>query len=452
MRFERDFYQHLVPGREASYLEYAACKKLFTSTRIRASNESKSPNFEALHQTLSAEAAKVERYYLRHFSQIQRAIEASRAWYGIDKEFNIEVSLQRVNLEELRSLSRKFCYLLTKLQEVFQYGHLNRQGFSRILDKIERIDDQHRNVFGAYARMRIPSANQVECLQEIEKLRNFVSALGRICVLDAPDSAMLSLRLRLFQRTSHPFADSIEDLCLAIYEDEASSLQQLFQEIGLESQALEKERQSLLYDLLEYAAMCFSRTCIGFLARYIQSSAPIDLNGTGSIFHRLTESIGLARKPVMDADDHRDNPQSVRHSTASRAQLVSYIVHMLAKNLSPALDTKDCFGRLPLHYASSYGLTTLCSAYLAHMVPNRDASSAQILQPFLSADVDGYTSLQLSVLGGHVETTNILLETLQSATTVDGIDFGDRPRTIIEEALDVALAGLNDPKRSQLAE
>ena len=473
MRFERDLYQRLVPGKEASYINYTACKRLFKSACTNASNESKIPNFEgkypistdcyvaltstpnlflALHQTLREELAKVEHCYIKRFNQVGQAVKAFRGWYGISKEYNIDESLQRVNPEELRGLVRKCFDLLSKLQEIFHYGNLNRHGFSQIYDKLEGVDPHYKDVFSALNPVRASFTSQVECLKEIESLRNFIFALWPICVSDPPYSATLSLHLKTLQRSAHSFPDCIEDLCSSIYQREATSLQQLLQRTGLASQGLDEETQPLLYDLLEYAVLCSLKNCVDVLSKYIRSAAPMDFNGTGNIFHRLTESIGLASKPMVDADIHHNEPLPVTNSTKNRAQLLSHVVHALAETSHPALDTRDCFGRLPLHYGSLYGLTSLCSAYLEHMMPSRDASSIQILQPFLSSDADEYTSLQLSVLGGHVETARSLLESLRSVTTADGTDWGDRPQTFIEEALNIALRQLSDPERSQLAQ
>ena len=405
----------------------------------------------ALYATLIRELRKVEGFYVDRLTRVQQSIAALRAWYGIDEEYGIDIPLQQVNHEELRDLLRKSSALLANLQKVFQYGELNRQGFSRISRKLEEFCAQHDSIFSDYDMTEAHCINQAECLKDIDALRNFVVALWPACVCDPPYSALLSLRLKTLCSRSHPFSDCVEDLCQAIGNDEASNLQQILRTNGIGFQKMEVELQPLLFDLLEYSVLCLSRNCVDALTKYIRSPAPTHRAGTGNIIHRLTEAIGLGIKPVMYAELQSNEPLPVSKSTKLGAQLLSDIVHALAGNARPALDNKNCFGRSPLHYAALYGLTGLCSAYLEHMETNRDASSSQNAQPAFSPDADGLTALHLSAFGGHLQTTQSILEFSRGVTPVDGLDLKDELDPLVGEALSVALCHLSDPQRSHLA-
>ena len=290
-------------------------------------------------------------------------------------------------------------------------------------------------------------------MEDIGGLRSFIAALWTAFLCDPPYSATFSLHLKTLECPSYPFSDSIRDFCRAINRDEASQLQNnLMRPERAASRPLDGATQPQLFDLLEYAILCSSRSCVDVLTKYIKSVAPTDPNGTGNIFHRLTESIGFASKSVVNSVLHHDEFLQASNHITNRAQLISDVVHALAEKVYPALNTKDFFGRLPLHYASLYGLTGLCSAYLEHMVTTQETSSAQIQRPLFVTDADKYTCLDLSILGGHLQTTKRLLESLQSATLIGGVEFVDGPEYLIGQALNVALRRHNDPQRAQLAQ
>ena len=90
----------------------------------------------------------MESCYVERLDRAQHGIAAVRTWYGISDEYKVCLPLQQVRQEELQNLLRKCLSLQSKLQETYQYGYLNRQGFCRIFDKLTHVGAEHRDVFG----------------------------------------------------------------------------------------------------------------------------------------------------------------------------------------------------------------------------------------------------------------------------------------------------------------
>ena len=260
---------------------------------------------------------------------------------------------------------------------------------------------------------------------------------------DAPYPAKVSLWLPKHYASSHPFTNVLGDLCQAIYNDDAAYLQHFFQTRWVELQSLAEEMQSLLFELLEYSILCLSTKCVDAVTRQIRFTPPMDRNGTGNIFHRLTEAAGLRSKSATIAGMGCDGSLPVTGSSNTSAQLLSEVVHALAEEVRPALDHKDSFGRVPVHYAAWYGLPDLCLRYLEQMISKRNSSP---VHPLLLPDIDGFTPFQLCVLGGNRQCTVDLCEFYMRKSSVDSRYTSEKLDVEIGQALHLTLRPSRGPK------
>ena len=388
--------------------------------------------------------------YVDRLAVVQQSGAALRAWYGIDRQYNIDVSLHQINREELRNLVRKSSAILGKFQDVFQYGDLNRHGFCRILHKIEHLSTKSSMTFKEINLVEAHFFHQVQCLKDIDALRDFIMILWPWCVCDPPHEATVLLHLRKHE-SAHAFAVPTGAMCCAILQNNCSDLQSILRRYSTESQRQSEELQGLFFDLLEYSVAHLAKSCVHALTSKIRWLAPIDPHGTGNLFHRLTEAIGLGSKAVINALLHRDEPLPASGDTALTAELLSHIVHALPRNIRPALCQKDSFGRLPVHYAALYGLTDLCSTYLECMVDDQDALSQQFSHPLVSHDTYGCTALQLSVYGGHHKVIQTLVGFAGHIAAFGDVDYSPRLNEAFGDALNAAIHRLSDPKRSHIA-
>ena len=370
------------------------------------------------------------------------------AWYGINKADSVSISLQRASQEEWRDLCRKLVNLLRKLQDLYRFGDINRQGFARIICKTEKFCTVQDNVFNAEKLTALTFWDQLQCSKEIDALRDLAIAIWPLCFADAPYPATVSLWLPKHYAYSHPFTNLLGDLCQAIYDDDAAYLQHFFQTRRVELQRLDEEMQSLLFELLEYSILCLSTKCVDALIRQIRSTPPMDRNGTGNIFHRLTEAAGLRSKSATIAGVGRDGSLPVTGSSNISAQLLSEVVHTLSEEIRPALDQKDSFGRSPVHYAAWYGLRDLCQGYLEQMIPKRNLSP---VHPLLLPDIDGFTPFQLCVLGGNCQSTVDLFDFYMRKGSIDSTYSLEKLDVEIGQALHLTLRPSRGPKLYSLA-
>ena len=468
MKFGRCFQQCQIPGWEASYVDYVACKRMYKDICIDEHSKSRCQSLIsetylnslihcstsnptlALNGKLDAEHKRVESIYADRLSIVQQSVAALHAWYGIHEANGINTMLHQINRGELRALVRQGLALLEKLQEVFQYGYLNQQAFLRILSKLEHPSAHSSEVFTAFNPVETQFSHQVPCLESIDTLMQFIVTIWPVCLTEPPHEATLPLRLKIHE-SSQALESSVEEFSRAVLHNNASHLQELLQGHGDELQGQGGKLQPLLADLLEYSVLCLASKCTDALIPYIRSLVLIDPNGTGNILHRLTASIGLGSKPRFNRLTHHDINLPALENTDQAIRILLGILDALSVFVRPALSQKDILGRSPVHYAAMYGLTELCSTHLERAAEEQGVLFALVSELLVTQDSDGFAPLQLSIRGGHFETTHILADSFKMVAAVgDVVPPGCLSDTLIG-ALNVGIARLSHKRDHEAA-
>jgi len=91
-------------------------------------------------------------------------------------------------------------------------------------------------------------------------------------------------------------------------------------------------------------------------------------------------------------------------------QLLVFLLDQLQPYQRIALQSRDAFGRLPLHYAAGYGFVVICQVVIRHMQDWGQFDVSQGIDAKYWQDDEGDAPLHLSVKGGHPLTTRALLE------------------------------------------
>lgn len=329
-----------------------------------------------------------------------------------------------------------------QLRNLQWYGEVNRRGFIKItkkLDKkIETVCLQER-----YLTSKVnpkPFAHNLPLNQDMKAVNEWLSGIGDIKTFDDTGSAHSAASLgRVPGRSLHLPSGLLDSIEQALRADDVSNLSHLLAEVSANNGTASASYQQLLLNLLQRAISCRAK---GSIARLLQDIISLDedddINRRNCI-HRLVINIGRSktneppgsegalvqsssetRSFIVPATAPNRQPrpctsseeESVRLLSANddSVQLLTHLLDMLHDDQRTALQARDSYGRLPLHYAAQYGFVVICQTVIKHMQDWGQFDVAQGIDSPYWQDHEGYAPLHLSVIAGHPLTTKALLE------------------------------------------
>lgn len=271
-------------------------------------------------------------------------------------------------------------------------------------------------------------------------VNEWLSGLGDIKTFDDTGSTYSAASLgRIPGRSLNlPSAllDAIED---SIRGDRAEELSTLLAEIIAGSEPTNLAVQQIFLNLLQRAISHRAKLCIPRLLQDIVTLDEEDDINKRNVVHRLVISIGRsktgetldgeARLPqsLLDArnfivpataPNRQPRPCTTTEEESTKlltendesVRLLVFLLDQLRPNQRIALQSRDAFGRLPLHYAAGYGFVVICQVVIKHMQDWGQFDVSQGIDAAYWQDVEGDAPLHLSVKGGHALTTKALLE------------------------------------------
>lgn len=329
--------------------------------------------------------------------------------------------------------------LRNQLRNLQWFGEINRRGFVKITKKLDkkvpglvtqhpyistRVDPRPFAKEGNTARLLVEINKWLSILPEAETFNDSTSdhsarSLGR---------ASTKAKLNLSQ-------SQLDTLDQAVRADHVSSLQS-----GLEKSnaGSEESSQVLLLHLLQRSISTRAKSCIAFLLGNIKSlDEPGDINSRNCI-HRLVIHIGRTKSSPGDQEtkaypvpagaqfSNKHLQPAVTTSIAPKAlntneaglldknndvvQLLIFLLDQLRPEQRVALQSRDSFGRLPLHYAAQFGFVVVCQIIMAKMQEWDQFHVKDGIDTPEWQDNEGFAPLHLSVIGGHPLTTQALLQ------------------------------------------
>lgn len=143
----------------------------------------------------------------------------------------------------------------------------------------------------------------------------------------------------------------------AIERDDASGLDQHLSRSLDQLDMAGHKLQQLLFDLLHYTVVRRSQGCPAGLIRALES-----LEGFDDQIHWLVIKIGRSTKLYGEHTKFRKEITSApgNNSVSEIADRLVQDFRQLGSKLEEALEKKDAFGRLPLHYAVQHDLAQVC--------------------------------------------------------------------------------------------
>ncbi|GAO16542.1 hypothetical protein UVI_02023750 [Ustilaginoidea virens] len=433
MKFGRNLPRNQVPEWAASYINYKGLKKLVKALAEKAKNgEIVDPAelFFALDRNLE----DVDSFYNKKFTEACRRLNNLHNRYG-----RVPDVVATLDQDEVEEVMGALLELRAQLRNLQWFGEINRRGFVKITKKLDKkvpqISYQHRYMSTKVDPKQFAKDGSItRLLSEINRWLSVLSDAQQV------DDSMSDRSTRSLGRASAkamlilPQAQ-LDIMDQAVRNDDISSLKWGLTDANVGSETCS---QAMLLNLLQRSISARSRTCIAFLLSQIKDlDEPDDINGRSCI-HRLVIHIGRTKSASPDDDAHvypvpagtqftnRHLQPAVSSTVHPKAintkednllgkddeavQLLIYLLEQLSESQRTALQGRDSFGRMPLHYAAQFGFVVVCQIIMKYMQDWGQFDAKDGIDAPEWHDKDGYAPLHLSVMGGHPLTTQALLQ------------------------------------------
>lgn len=378
-------------------------------------------------------------FYNKKYADTARRLKLLQDRYG-----NTPKDIHSIDKDEVEDLMGALLEIRSQLRKLQWYGEVNRRGFIKItkkLDKkVESVTAQRR-----YLESKVDPkqfATNAALLDTMKAVNDWLSALGDLKIPDDTSSTHSSHSLkRASSRTNLNLSASImEQIDRTLRNDDSMALDTLLRGVKGELPEDEKTSQSVLgLNLLQRAISCRAKACIDqLLGRLENLNEDDDLNNRNCI-HRLIISMGRSQAtgdeevtvkipqdaPITSAAYLTPATNPILAPQASFTKevngldklgredkpvvLLQYIFDKMRPCQRNALRARDNYGRIPLHYAAQYGFVIICQMIIARMQSWGQFEVEDGIDAPFWQDNDGYAPLHLSVIGGHPQTTEVLL-------------------------------------------
>ena len=386
----------------------------------------------------------VDEFYNRKYAEASRRLKLLQERYG--RLIEMGHSIEKEEKDDLMGALLELRGLLRKLQ---WYGDVNRRGFVKITKKLDKKTGQPATQ-KPYLQSKVdtkPFATNTELNETIQVVNDWLSKASDLKIRDDGSSTHSSNSLqRVTSKSMLKIPpELVEALEHAVHEDRSSELVEALAQtrtyqdyepdlvsklsLSLLQRALSARAKKCIKELLAQTSSLLDeddinqRNCIH---RYIISIArpkiSIDESSScgeskGGNAHDMTVNGVSYLKPaappvqVAPASSRREEDSIIDLRKNDRVvDLLDYLLDNLAASQRQALRANDIFGRTPLHYAAQYGFVPLCKTIVLHMRAWSIFEFEDGIDAIFGRDIDGYSPLHLSVMGGHPLTTMVLLD------------------------------------------
>lgn len=382
----------------------------------------------------------VDNFYNRKYEDSVRRLKLLQDRYG--RPTDLPIGIDRDELEELMGALLELRGHLRKLQ---WYGEVNRRGFIKITKKLDKkvaLTSTQR----PYLEVKVdpkPFAMNSALSITMKVVNDWLSSLADVKVLDDSSSTHSTGSIRRPSKAilSLP-AQLLESLDQATRSDDAPRLVKLLEDAKLGESTQDISTSTLALNVLQRAVSCKAKACIDELLGRIRNLDDGDDFNKRNCIHRLVLTSGrvnslnderLASDTLQTQDNSlsRNNyiipaasPVLTPYPAPSKEldgltplarghdpiEVLKFLLDKLRPHQRDALRARDSYGRMPLHYSSQYGLVSICQIIIARMKAWGQFDVGDGIDAPSWQDVDGYAPLHLSVIGGHPNTTQALLQ------------------------------------------
>ncbi|KAF1840675.1 GDPD-domain-containing protein [Cucurbitaria berberidis CBS 394.84] len=436
MKFGHNLPRNQVPEWASSYINYKGLKKL-VKTAAEAPKKGSDLDLAEFFFSLDRNLEDVDSFYNKKYAECARRLRLLHGRYG-----RVTQVPEGIDKDEAQDLMGALLELRSQMRKLQWYGEVNRRGFIKITKKLDKkvqtVCLQER-----YLTSKVnpkPFAHNLPLNQDMKAVNEWLSGLGDVKTFDDSGSTHSSASLgRVPGRSLHLPSGLLDAVDLAIRGDKVNDLNQHLDEASASNGVASSSYQQILLNFLQRAISCRSRLCIDRLLEDIESLDEEDDINKRNCIHRLVinigrsksggtlgadgallQSSGEARSFIIPATDPNRQPRPCTTTEEESTKLLSanddsvrllvYLLDKLRPNQRMALQSRDSYQRLPLHYAAQYGFLVICQVVIKHMQDWGQFDVSQGIDSSDWQDNEGYAPLHLSVVGGHALTTRALLE------------------------------------------
>jgi glycerophosphodiester phosphodiesterase len=348
--------------------------------------------------------------------------------------------------EELDELVGALLELRGQVRKLQWYGDVNRRGFIKITKK---LDKKLPNVYTQqrYLESKVypkPFASGAGLTDVMKTINDWLSTPGDADpkVGDAsPVLSTYSLKRVSYKATLNLPAGFFDTADVLVRNDDAPELSNLLMKLSYPAEGEDSPAsQKLLLNLLQRSISSRSLKCIDLLLGKLCSLDEVDDINQRNCIHRLVIAIGRVRATPttksLDGLQSQTSDESLNYIIPAAppilapplctlkendwtnlleingelVELLRYLLDKLRPHQRSALQARDSYGRMPLHYAAQFGFAVICQIIIKQMqIWGQFDVSDGIDSPDWQ-DAEGWAPLHLSVIGGHPLTTKTLLE------------------------------------------
>lgn len=436
MKFGHNLPRNQVPEWAPYYIDYKGLKKLIKSAAIAAKHGTE-PDLAAFFFSLDRNVEDVDSFYNKKYSEFDRRLKLLQGRYARDLH-----SPDGLDKDEVQDVMSALLELRSQLRQLQWYGEVNRRGFIKITKKLDKkivsVNAQQR-----YLSTKVdplPFAHKQPLEQKLKAINEWLSKLGDIKTFDDTGSAASVKSLGRAPRGPLNLSPgTLESVDKAIKSDDSRSLSDVLAEATKSHDISSAPFQQLLVNFLQRAISCKAKACIDRLLPDIESLEEEDDINKRNCIHRLVISIGrsktgessgpdqtvqqatkdMSRFLVPAAPPHRvpaswTTPESESATLLTKnddsVRLLEYLLDRLQPRQRASLQSRDSYGRLPLHYAAQYGFVVICQVVIKYMQTWGQFNVTDGIDGPYWQDNEGYAPLHLAVIGGHPLTTKALFQ------------------------------------------
>ncbi|KAI9640639.1 Glycerophosphocholine phosphodiesterase [Ciborinia camelliae] len=435
MKFGRSLPASQVPEWSSSYINYKGLKKLIKAA-ANAAKDGKNVDLAEFFFSLDRNLEDVDLFYNKKFSDSSRRLNLLQQRYGDAKAY----TTQALDHNEVEELMGALLELRSQLRKLNWFGDVNRRGFLKITKK---LDKKVPNVCtqARYMASKVdlrPFAANIALSKAMKTTNDWIAVLGDKNVGD--DALSIHSPNAVKKVSSRSIlnlpSESVDTIDQAIRNDDVPTLKEAIAEVGLDLG--DQSIQKIFLNLLQRSISCKSKNSILYFLKNINClDEPDDINERNCI-HRLVISISRSKAAAKsqekelecvsfkDTDRFRfitpalspnPGPKSKKLQESSllsledeSVKLLSFVLNNLELHQRSALNGRDSYGRLPLHYAAEFGFVVICQLVMKFMQDWGQFNVENGIDAPEWQDSEGLAPLHLSVIGGHALTTQALLD------------------------------------------
>jgi glycerophosphodiester phosphodiesterase len=384
----------------------------------------------------------VDTFYNKKYAEVSRRLKLLHDRYG-----RLTQSSDGIDKDEFEELMGALLELRGTLRKLQWYGEVNRRGFVKITKKVDKKvangSTQNRYLATKVDPKQFATNNRLS--RDLKAVNDWMSALSEVKTFD--DSASVSSvssslrRVATHQASLNLGPGLLDSVDQAIRSDYDELLAESLLDASIVDDRADPAYQKLLLNLLQRAISCKAKRSIERLLPQILSLEEEDDINKRNCIHRLVISIGRLKSASLESKlssgsvhvpgDRLSNvivpaeapilvppaPNDAEHEAKKllskndeSVKLLVFVLDHLESHQRAALQARDVYGRLPLHYAAQYGFVAICEVLIKHMQDWGQFDVSHGIDSPEWQDFEGYAPLHLAVMGGHPMAIKCLLQ------------------------------------------